>query len=501
MHARVAVQASPNNPLVRTDAAIKIQRVYRTRKGIVYHGEPVLLQSEQLNQAKTKTLVLHETQYPRVQRVREIIWRLMEDTESSRCASGIAAFIMGTICASIACFIAQTDPDLDVKKSTWDALEIFSTCVFSAEYLIRLCVCSVYKPSSSHTIATVPAFICAPQNLVDLGAIAPFYLELAMQASGSGSSQAGIFRVLRTLRLLRLLRVFKLGRHFEGLNLMMTALASSVSALLLLVFMLSMGVTMAASTVYYAEKMHCPADADFNLAAARTGLTALDVRARYVEACSHGLPYPEVAGVCCDLEYNVAFHFETILEGFWWAIVTMATVGYGDKVPVTLLGKFVGSVSMLCGILLIALPVAIVGSKFQDAYEKTRFENRDKSEVEVKAPTPVQNKFRTLWNLLVKQEEVAKDIAEVVDLKRQIAFHLYSEMCDVLDTSPVLAEARLRRHERPDLRSSRDKPDKEPGTLIGTVGEELTDFATPVLETRAWPDSQEAWAAPSRAPT
>jgi voltage-gated potassium channel Kch len=48
----------------------------------------------------------------------------------------------------------------------------------------------------------------------------------------------------------------------------------------------------------------------------------------------------------------------------WFALVTMTTVGYGDKVPVTFLGKSVTVCGFILGIILIALPVAIVGNKF-----------------------------------------------------------------------------------------------------------------------------------------
>jgi len=49
--------------------------------------------------------------------------------------------------------------------------------------------------------------------------------------------------------------------------------------------------------------------------------------------------------------------------------VTMTSVGYGEVYPRTALGKLVGTVAMLVGMVLIALPVAIVGQKFQDVYE------------------------------------------------------------------------------------------------------------------------------------
>ena len=47
----------------------------------------------------------------------------------------------------------------------------------------------------------------------------------------------------------------------------------------------------------------------------------------------------------------------------------MTTVGYGDKVPATKLGQLVGGFTILAGIVLISLPVAIVGSRFETAFE------------------------------------------------------------------------------------------------------------------------------------
>ena len=57
--------------------------------------------------------------------------------------------------------------------------------------------------------------------------------------------------------------------------------------------------------------------------------------------------------------------FATILTSFWWAVVTMTTVGYGDCYPSTPAGKTVSALTMMCGIVFIALPITIVGSNFQ----------------------------------------------------------------------------------------------------------------------------------------
>eukprot|EP01079_Euglenida_sp_SAG-EU17-18_P002986 gene2986-3555_t len=60
--------------------------------------------------------------------------------------------------------------------------------------------------------------------------------------------------------------------------------------------------------------------------------------------------------------------FQSIPHSFWWVIVTITTVGYGDVFPMTPLGKCIGVITMLCGILVIAFPIIIIGTKFSEAY-------------------------------------------------------------------------------------------------------------------------------------
>merc|ERR1719316_2090325 len=70
--------------------------------------------------------------------------------------------------------------------------------------------------------------------------------------------------------------------------------------------------------------------------------------------------------------------FPSIPGSFWWALVTMTTVGYGDRYPMSVEGKLVASVTMIFGILLIALPMAIVGNKFQEVYLENMAQNAHK---------------------------------------------------------------------------------------------------------------------------
>lgn len=74
------------------------------------------------------------------------------------------------------------------------------------------------------------------------------------------------------------------------------------------------------------------------------------------------------------IEHNVQpDKFGTIPQAMWWAIVTLGTVGYGDVVPITPLGKAVSVFAIVVGFAMIALPVAIVSRAFTDEVRRRDF--------------------------------------------------------------------------------------------------------------------------------
>ncbi|XP_055709150.1 potassium voltage-gated channel protein Shaw-like isoform X2 [Phlebotomus papatasi] len=162
-------------------------------------------------------------------------------------------------------------------------------------------------------------FIKSPVNIIDLAATLSFYTDVVQQMG----EQPGL---LEAFSIIRILRLFKLTRHSPGLRILIHTFKASAKELTLLVFFLVLGIVVFASLVYYAEK----------------------------------------------LQDNPDNQFKSIPLGLWWAIVTMTTVGYGDIVPKTYVGMFVGALCALAGVLTIALPVPVIVSNFSMFYSHTQ---------------------------------------------------------------------------------------------------------------------------------
>src|SRR5262249_9005046 len=64
--------------------------------------------------------------------------------------------------------------------------------------------------------------------------------------------------------------------------------------------------------------------------------------------------------------------FGSILRAMWWSVITLTTVGYGDAVPVTWLGKGCAAVTAVAGIGMIAMPTGILAASFSDGFARAR---------------------------------------------------------------------------------------------------------------------------------
>lgn len=158
-------------------------------------------------------------------------------------------------------------------------------------------------------------YIKQPLNWVDFLSVIPFYVTSAVDDSLKKST--GV-QFLRAMRLIRIFRILKLTRHVSGLKVLVHTVKASAKELLLLILVLFIGVLIFACLIYFVEQVD-------------------------------------------EHEEN---SFKDIPRGFWWAIVTMTTLGYGDMYPRTALGYLVGAMCALCGVLMLALPVPVVVSNF-----------------------------------------------------------------------------------------------------------------------------------------
>ena len=195
-----------------------------------------------------------------------------------------------------------------------DLIELITVIWFTAEYVLRI----VSSPNKIHFLKTFT-------NIIDLVAILPYYIVAVVQKYSHASS----FSIVRVVRLIRVLRVFKLSRHSMGLQILGNTLMSSLNELGMIVFVLGFCIIIFSSAIFYAEQ---------ETGAKDTGFTSI----------------PDV---------------------FWYCLVTMTTVGYGDLVPMTTLGKMVGGLCAISGVVMIAMVVPVVVTNFQFFYKRDTITN------------------------------------------------------------------------------------------------------------------------------
>ena len=245
--------------------------------------------------------------------IKKRVWEILELSKDNDSTSKyFDYFISILIGLNVVAIILETEKSIYEGYTAYFLyFELFSIVIFTAEYLLRFWSC-VSSEAYREPILGRIKYLLTPMAVIDLIAIAPFYLAFIVADT----------RILRILRFLRLFRTAKHFRHSKTFHIIVNTIDRKKSELLSsLILMLSL-LLVCSTGVYFVENEAQPEK------------------------------------------------FSSILASMWWAVATLTTVGYGDIYPITILGKILGAISAIFGIGLFALPAGLLASGFSDASEE-----------------------------------------------------------------------------------------------------------------------------------
>lgn len=173
-------------------------------------------------------------------------------------------------------------------------------------------------------------FVRSAMNIIDLLALVPLYMQLILNMEVFKFcfiNERLMIEIMFILRIIRMFRIFHLVKHYQALQILIYALKASVHELLMLGIFLLIGMLVFATMIYYAERQDA---------------------------------------------VNPSTTFSTIPVGFWWALITMTTVGYGDVFPITPIGYVVGTACAVSGVLMVALTFPVISNNFTLFYTHVR---------------------------------------------------------------------------------------------------------------------------------
>ncbi|MDC0948612.1 ion transporter [Gammaproteobacteria bacterium] len=245
---------------------------------------------------------------------RRKVYHLIEAGLPHREAIWFDGLIIVLIVINVAAVILSTVESATVRYAgMWMVINIGTAVIFSIEYLLRLWV----APEHPHFRRLSPAkarlrYALRPVALIDLIALLPSLLTFF----------TADFKWLRMLRLLRLLKLWRWSPAIQSIGRVVYRERSTLLGWMLIAMMMLIA---AGSMIYFAEHEAQPAQ------------------------------------------------FGSIVDGMWWAIATLTTVGYGDLTPITGMGRLIGGMVMLTGLGLFAVPIGVIAGGLAEELKRRDF--------------------------------------------------------------------------------------------------------------------------------
>lgn len=252
----------------------------------------------------------------RLKDLRRRVYHVLEQGPvGDRVGAIVDRFLVVLILINLIAVALESMPQFEERYATAFALiEFFSLVVFTAEYALRLWSAVEHGPHQHlHPTHARMKYVLSPAGIVDLIAVLPFWFAMILPGD------------LRVLLVFRMVRFFKFARYSPAMRSLLDVLYNERRALFGCL-VIALGTALVAATL-----MH---------------LAEADVQ-------------PAKLG--------------TIPDAFWWAIVTIGTIGYGDVVPITALGKLIATCTIFGGLVLMALPVGIIATAFAEQIQRRDF--------------------------------------------------------------------------------------------------------------------------------
>ena len=252
----------------------------------------------------------------RLRALRRRVYHVLEQGPvGDRVSTIVDRLLVVLIVINLAAVALESIPRYEDRYATAFALiEFFSLIVFTIEYGLRLWSAVEHGPHQhlSPTKARLK-YALSPAGIIDLIAVLPFWFAMVLPGD------------LRVVLVFRMVRFFKFARYSPAMRSLLDVLYNERRALFGCLVIALGSALVAASLMHLAE----------------------------------GSVQPAKLG--------------TIPDAFWWAIVTIGTIGYGDVVPVTALGKLIATGTIFAGLVMMALPVGIIATAFAEQIQRRDF--------------------------------------------------------------------------------------------------------------------------------
>jgi voltage-gated potassium channel len=248
--------------------------------------------------------------------IRQRLYEILEHgTIGDRTGLIVGRLIVALIILNLVAMTLESVPALEAQYAPlFTAIELVSLVVFSIEYGLRVWVAAEHAPHRHGSERRARwKFVTSPLGVIDLLAVLPFWLAFVLPVD------------LRVLLVLRMVRFLKLARYSPAMRSLLDVLYEERRALFGC-FVILLGATLISASIMHVVERHAQPD-----------------------------------------------KFGTIPDAMWWAIVTLGTIGYGDVVPVTPLGRVIASITIFLGLIMVALPIGIVATAFADVIHRRDF--------------------------------------------------------------------------------------------------------------------------------